>query len=77
MRAGWMRLISAMKGAQNATDTGTAPAQTARPISLLQIAPTLPARVIRLPPPSVGISPAARQTAPDKTFKSGWDEPHA
>jgi hypothetical protein len=31
----------------------------ARPVSLLQIAPSLPARVVRLPPPSMGISPAA------------------
>ena len=40
-------------------DTRPAPAQIARPVSLFQIAPSLPARVIRLPPPSMSISPAA------------------
>lgn len=44
---------------RDATDTGPALARNAPPVSLLQIAPTLPARVIRLPPPSVGNSPAA------------------
>jgi hypothetical protein len=37
--------------------------RNAPPVSLFQIAPSLPARVIRLPPPSMGISPAAQQTA--------------
>ena len=59
MRAGSVRVTAAIKGAQEATDTGPAPAQVARLVTLRQIAPTLSARVIRLPPPSVGICPAA------------------
>ncbi len=45
------------------------------PVSLLQIAPTLPARVIRLPPPSVGHQPGSpgkrRQIGPSRVAGMG------